>query len=42
MRPLVTVLIDTYNYGKYIEEAVGSVLTQDSPAEQREAEEPRE
>ncbi len=36
MRPLVTVLIDTYNYGQYIEEAVGSVLAQDFPAEQRE------
>ena len=35
-RPLVTVLIDTYNYGQYIEEAAGSVLAQDFPAEQRE------
>jgi glycosyltransferase involved in cell wall biosynthesis len=35
-RPLVTVLIDTYNYGQYIEEAVGSVLAQDFPAKQRE------
>ncbi len=34
--PLVTVLIDTHNYGRYIEEAVGSVLAQDFPTEQRE------
>jgi glycosyltransferase involved in cell wall biosynthesis len=34
--PLVTVLIDTYNYGRYIEEAVGSVLSQEFPVEQRE------
>jgi glycosyltransferase involved in cell wall biosynthesis len=34
--PLVTVLIDTYNYGQYIEEAVESVLTQEFPREQRE------
>ncbi len=34
--PLVTILIDTYNYGHYIEEAVESVLAQDFPAEQRE------
>jgi len=31
--PLFTVLIDTFNYGKYIEEAVRSVLEQDFPAE---------
>src|SRR5260370_4024907 len=31
-----TVLIDTYNYGEYIEEAVSSALAQDFPAEQRE------
>jgi glycosyltransferase involved in cell wall biosynthesis len=35
-RPLVTVLIDTYNYGHYIEEAIGSVLSQDFPPEQME------
>lgn len=34
--PLFSVLIDTFNYGKYIEEAVCSVLQQDFPAEQRE------
>ena len=34
--PFFTVLVDTYNYGQYIEEAVSSVLAQDFPAEQRE------
>jgi glycosyltransferase involved in cell wall biosynthesis len=34
--PLTTVLIDTYNYGQYIEQAVESVLAQDFSAEQRE------
>lgn len=34
--PFFTVLIDTYNYGQFIEEAVASVLGQDFPAEQRE------
>jgi glycosyltransferase involved in cell wall biosynthesis len=34
--PLFSVLIDTFNYGKYIEEAVCSVLDQDFPAEQME------
>ena len=34
--PLFSVLIDTFNYGKYIEEAVCSVLQQDFPAAQRE------
>ena len=34
--PFFTVLIDTYNYGQYIEEAVSSVLEQDFPAEERE------
>jgi glycosyltransferase involved in cell wall biosynthesis len=32
--PLFTVLIDTYNYGQYVEEAVRSALEQDFPAEQ--------
>ena len=35
-RPLVTVLIDTYNYGHFIEEAIETVLAQDFPAEERE------
>ncbi len=30
-RPLVTVLIDTYNHGRFIEEAVGSALRQNFP-----------
>jgi glycosyltransferase involved in cell wall biosynthesis len=34
--PRVTVLIDTYNYGQYIEEAVESALAQEFPREQRE------
>ena len=32
--PLFTVLIDTYNYGQFIQEAVDSVLAQDFPMEQ--------
>jgi glycosyltransferase involved in cell wall biosynthesis len=31
---MITVLIDTYNYGRYIEEAIESVLSQDFPPEQ--------
>ncbi len=31
--PFVTVLIDTYNYGHFIEEAIESVLSQDFPME---------
>lgn len=31
--PLITILIDTYNYGRYIEEAIESVLSQDFPPE---------
>ena len=34
--PLVTVLIDTYNYGQFVEEAIQSVLAQDFPRNQLE------
>src|SRR5580704_9260017 len=34
--PFVSVVIDTYNYGKYVEEASASVLAQEFPAERRE------
>jgi len=34
--PFFTVLIDTYNYGEFIEEAVSSVLAQEFPPEERE------
>jgi glycosyltransferase involved in cell wall biosynthesis len=34
--PIVTVLIDTFNYGHFIDEAIRSVLVQDFPAEQME------
>ena len=34
--PRVTVLIDTYNYAQFIEQAIDSVLSQDWPAEQME------
>jgi len=34
--PFFTVLIDAYNYGEYIEEAVASALAQDFPPEERE------
>jgi glycosyltransferase involved in cell wall biosynthesis len=34
--PLVTVLIDTFNYGHFIQEAIRSVLIQDFPAQQME------
>jgi glycosyltransferase involved in cell wall biosynthesis len=35
-RPLISVLIDTYNHERFIEEAVSSVLAQDFPAAGRE------
>ncbi len=34
--PFFTVLIDAYNYGHYVEDAVSSALAQDFPAEERE------
>jgi glycosyltransferase involved in cell wall biosynthesis len=34
--PLISVLIDTYNYGRYVEEAIESATTQDFPASERE------
>ena len=34
--PLTTVLIDTYNYGRFIEQSIDSVLSQDFPPEQLE------
>lgn len=34
--PFFTVLIDAYNYGQYVEEAVSSALGQDFPPEERE------
>src|SRR2546429_9868466 len=34
--PFFTVLIDTYNHGKFVEDAVSSVLAQDFPPEERE------
>jgi len=33
---MISVLIDTYNYGRYIEQAIESVLDQDFPAAERE------
>jgi len=34
--PFFTVIIDSYNYGQYVEDAVSSALEQDFPAEERE------
>jgi GT2 family glycosyltransferase len=35
-KPLISVLIDTYNYGCYVEEAIDSALRQEFPARDRE------
>jgi glycosyltransferase involved in cell wall biosynthesis len=35
-RPLVTALINTYNYGRFVEEAIESALAQDYPRERME------
>jgi glycosyltransferase involved in cell wall biosynthesis len=35
-KPVVTVLIDTYNYGRFIEEAIDSVVSQDFPHDEME------
>ena len=35
-KPLVSVLIDTYNYGRYVEQAIESALGQEFPADERE------
>src|ERR1700688_4527172 len=35
-QPRVTILIDTFNYGHFIEEAIDSVLAQDFPTEEKE------
>jgi len=35
-RPFVSVLIDTYNHERFIEQAIRSVLEQDFPASDRE------
>lgn len=34
MKPLITVIIDTYNYGNFIENSIESVLAQNFPKEQ--------
>lgn len=34
--PMISVLIDTYNYGRYVEQAIESVLQQDFPVAERE------
>ena len=36
LKPLVSVLIDTYNYGRYVEEAIESAIAQDFPVGERE------
>ena len=35
-KPYISILIDTYNHERFIEDAVNSVLTQDFPAAERE------
>jgi glycosyltransferase involved in cell wall biosynthesis len=35
-KPLISVLIDTFNYGQFVEEAIESALAQDFPADKRE------
>jgi glycosyltransferase involved in cell wall biosynthesis len=35
-KPLISVLIDTYNYGRYVEDAIESAMAQDFPASERE------
>ena len=35
-KPLISILIDTYNYGRYVEEAIESVLAQNFPVDERE------
>jgi glycosyltransferase involved in cell wall biosynthesis len=35
-KPLISVLIDTFNYGQYVEEAIESAIAQDFPAVERE------
>ena len=34
--PFITVIIDTYNYGHFVEEAIDSVLSQNFPADRME------
>src|SRR5271155_6064787 len=36
MKPTVTVLVDTYNHERFIEQAIASVLGQDLPSEEME------
>ena len=35
-KPLISVLIDTFNYGQYVEEAIESAIGQDFPVDERE------